>query len=353
MRNIIYIFGTIIIAITFSSCEKIFMKPNPDTDNISVYDEYWKLVDEKFAMWDNPDKHINKDSLHDVTRAMVSEDISSDSLFLVLGQIAVRLMDGHSFIENQDKDTTLIYAVDRDTVDINIDTTIIKDVYLKDDYKKIGTNLEDDIPGEILYTLLEDGAIGYIRIPSWMHELTDDEVNTMFDYFKDTRGLIVDIRDNGGGDPMMSTKVARHFTDKRIHIGYEHFKIGPGPDDFSRNELYLDPIEGTTYPANKPVMVLTSIWCFSATTTFIYSVLPLDNITFIGSRTGGGSGSTADGLLANGWHWQLSVSEFIGLNGEHFDNGTDPDIEVWVNYDDTSQDEVIERAIEEIKNREQ
>ncbi len=97
-------------------------------------------------------------------------------------------------------------------------------------------------------------------------------------------------------------------------------------------------------------MILTSIWCFSATTTFIYSTALLDNVTRVGSRTGGGSGSTADGLLANGWHWQLSVSEFIGKDGTHYDNGVDPDIEAWVNYDDTSQDEVIERAIQEINN---
>ena len=67
----------------------------------------------------------------------------------------------------------------------------------------------------------------------------------------------------------------------------------------------------------KPVMVLTNGLCYSATTTFIYQSNPLPHVKYIGSRTGGGSGSVAGGFLSNGWKYSLSTSEFIDHEGKH------------------------------------
>ncbi len=94
---------------------------------------------------------------------------------------------------------------------------------------------------------------------------------------------------------------------------------------------------------------MTDRYCYSASTTFAYSTNPLSNVTFIGQRTGGGSGSVADGFLANGWHWSLSTSEFIDHLGNHLDDGFDPDIPVLLDLDDNTKDEVIERAILELQ----
>ena len=329
----------VMAALLFSSCEKIFMEANPETDNVSIYEEFWTLVDEKYAMWDNPDKKLDKEAIHTYTRSLVTEDMSKDSLFNVLGYIVQQLKDGHTWLQSKEDGFLSYYDIEA-LDDPNYDEDVINNVYLQGDYKTLGAH-------EILkYRLIHNGEIAYVSLTAWADEYTDEELDEMLNYFAGTKGLIFDVRENGGGDPFSAVQVARRFTDKEYFVGTEYFKTGPGPKDFSPNKLYIKPTDFVSY--NKPLMVLTNRLCFSATTTFIYYLNPLPQVKTIGRRTGGGSGSTADNFLANGWHWQMSTSEFIDLEGRHLDNGIDPDINVQLDTLNTSQDEIIERAIQEI-----
>jgi len=51
MKSYKYIIIAIFITI-FSSCEKIILKPNPETSNQAIFREYTTLVKEKYAMLD-------------------------------------------------------------------------------------------------------------------------------------------------------------------------------------------------------------------------------------------------------------------------------------------------------------
>jgi hypothetical protein len=344
MKNILkLILFSIIVSILSTGCEKIFMEPNPETNNIAIFEEYWKLVDEKYAMWGKFDnsseyKPLNREEIYTNARNKVTNEISQDSLFHVLGEIVHAFKDGHTYLESN---TAFAYYDIEAIGEKNIDTAVVNKVYLGDDYLTKGPRKR------LKYKLIENGKVGFIEIRTWMITLTDDDINDIINYFNDTDGVIIDVRENGGGDPFASTLVARHFVTEKFKIGSEHFKTGPGENDFSTQDLYANPADGEIY--TKPTMVLTNNLCFSATTTFIYTMNPFDHIKFIGSKTGGGSGSTADGFLANGWIWQMSTSEFIDWEGRHLDNGFEPDIKALVDTLDTSQDEVIERAIKEIE----
>jgi hypothetical protein len=341
MKNILnlILFSFTVLSLS-TGCEKIFMNPNPKTDNISIFEEYWKLVDEKYAMWENPDKNLNREDIYSNARKKVTNDISSDSLFNVLGEVLLAFKDGHTYLENLDKPDQIIYYDIEQIGEKNIDTAVVNNVYLEDDYLTKGARKR------VKYKKLENGKIGYIEIRTWMIEILDEDMDDILNYFKDTEGIIIDIRENGGGDPFAATLVAKHFVPNKVMIGHEYFKTGPNKDDFSKQDLYASPANGVIY--KKPTIVLTNNLCFSASTTFIYTLNPLDHVVFMGSKTGGGSGSTADGFLANGWLWQMSTSEFIDWENNHLDNGFDPDIKVLVDYNDTTQDEVIEQAIVKI-----
>jgi len=339
-RNIYTITALLILSVVFSSCEKIFMEPNPETDNISIYNEYWKLVDEKYAMWDNPDKNLDKEAIHNYTKSLVNESLTEDSLFGVLAYIVHQFKDGHTWLEQPNGSKLVAYYDIESVGEKNLDQDIVDNVYLKNDYKTVG-------PEKYLkYRTLENGTIGYIELRDFMDTYIDDDIDEVIEAFANTKGIIFDVRENGGGSPHSAVLIARHFVDKDYYVGDERFKTGPGENDFSIQKLYNIPSKGKHY--TKPIMVLTNNYCFSATTTFIYYLNPLPYVTFIGSRTGGGSGSTADQYLANGWHWQMSTSEFIDYEGRHLDNGFDPDIPVSLDTTDVSKDELIERAIQEI-----
>ena len=331
-----------LFVMSVASCEKVLMQPNPETDNISIYNEYWKLVDEKYAMWNNPDKNIDKSAIRSYTLGLVSEEMSKDSLFSVLEYIVTQFKDGHTYLLG-DKQTPRFAMYDVEAIgEKNIDQDVVDNIYLQGEFQTIGES------NSLKYKLIRNNEIGYIELRSWLDEYTNEELDEVLNYLSNTKGIVFDVRENGGGSPFMANFIARRFADKEYYVGEEHFKTGPAIDDFSSSKLYNRPSDNVQY--NKPVVVLTNNLCFSATTTFIYYLNPLPNVTFIGSRTGGGSGSTADGFLANGWHWQMSTSEFIDWQGRHLDNGFDPDIYQAIDYSDISKDEVIERAIEEILN---
>jgi C-terminal processing protease CtpA/Prc len=133
-----------------------------------------------------------------------------------------------------------------------------------------------------------------------------------------------------------------------VYTGFERFKVGPQSDDFADSHVTLQPTSSSN-KFLKPVAVLTDRNVYSASTTFLYSVRPIDQFTTIGQRSGGGSGSVADGYLANGWKWSLSTSEFIDDLGRHLDDGVDPAIPVALDTMVTTMDEVIERAIVELQ----
>ena len=126
-------------------------------------------------------------------------------------------------------------------------------------------------------------------IPSWNNDITDEETEAIFLHIKEAKGLIFDMRQNTGGDPSLATKFASYFTEKPVYTGFERFKTGPGTNDFSDSKVNLQPAKSDN-KFLKPVAVLTDRFCYSASTTFAYSVNPLSNVTFVGQRTGGGSG---------------------------------------------------------------
>ncbi len=342
MKKIIYI---LIVGIAvFSSCEKIVMRPNPETTNIAIFNEYAKLVKEKFAMLKY--KGVDIDYLRDSIGATITEDLSEDELFEKLAIITIKLRDGHSDLTN---DTTVYYDFYSDAP-IAYNEKLLQKYYIdvSPDLNKFPADAKE---GHAVYygNLALSDEIGYLRIPGWGFYASLSEIDDIFVAMKNYKAIVVDIRNNPGGDPIIATQFATFFTDTKMYLGSERFKTGPAEGDTAISKLYLNPSESENSIAGKPVIVLTDIWCFSATTTFMYSLAPLENVTFLGWKSGGGAGSVAGGFLANGWQWDLSVSEFIDKDGNHWDEGHEPDIIQVLDKDNPEVDEVLERAFEELK----
>lgn len=333
MKNISFFLFVIVVLFGTTSCEKILLDSNPSVDNLAIYDDYSKIFSEKYAMFEFKDVDWNE--IDNLTRPLVDNTISQDSLFGILAAMTVTLRDGHTVLIDYEKSIGGFFDLEAGFPK-NLNDTLVS-LYLKGDVKTQGDGLS--------YVIL-DQNIGYITYRDFEKEVTNEMMDAMLTDLKDTKGIILDVRGNGGGDPSYAALMASHFADKKVSSGFERFKTGPGANDFSDSPATVEPSSGVNY--TKPVMVLTNRLCYSATTTLIYSLNPFEHVKFVGGRTGGGSGSVADGYLANGWYYSLSTSEFIDHEGRHLDDGFDPDIMVDLDETDMTKDEIIERAIEEI-----
>jgi hypothetical protein len=102
----------------------------------------------------------------------------------------------------------------------------------------------------------------------------------------DADALIVDLRDNSGGDPETVARVASYLFDaKRVHLNDMYWR-----DDGSTVPFFTTPeVPGTRYGAEKPVFVLTSKHTFSAAEEFAYDLQCLHRAQVVGEATAGGA----------------------------------------------------------------
>ena len=223
----------------------------------------------------------------------------------------------------------------------NFSEALIED-YLGRDYR---------IGGGARYTILKDN-IGYVYYPDFSAGIGDGNLDEMLLYLGVCNGLIIDVRGNGGGNLTTSSKLAARFTNERVHVGYLQHKTGPGHSDFSDPEpLYIDPSDGVRW--QKPVVVLTNRHSYSATNDFVNSMRCFPQVTLVGDRTGGGGGMPFSSELPNGWGVRFSASPTLDADGQHIEDGIDPDIHVDMTEEDEARgvDTIIEAAREALKNR--
>ena len=163
--------------------------------------------------------------------------------------------------------------------------------------------------------------------------------------------LIIDVRDNGGGNLTTAQRLAGRFTNEKVLVGYMTHKTGPGHNDFSDPApVYLESSTGIRW--QKKAVVLTNRRSFSATNDFVNCMRQLPLVTIVGDKTGGGSGLPFSSEIPNGWSIRFSASPMYDTDMNQLEFGIDPDIKVDMTSEDMQRgkDTMIEKACEILKN---
>jgi C-terminal processing protease CtpA/Prc len=130
------------------------------------------------------------------------------------------------------------------------------------------------------------GNIGYLEFFNFAdEELGADTVAAAMNFVNGTDALIIDMRNNGGGNPAMVALVCSYlFGAEPVHLNDLYWREGNRTDEFwTRKE-----VAGKRY-LNKDVYVLTSKRTFSGAEEFTYNLKNLKRATIIGETTGGGA----------------------------------------------------------------
>ena len=130
------------------------------------------------------------------------------------------------------------------------------------------------------------GNLGYLEFLNFMdEELGGDTVAAAMNFVNGTDALIIDMRNNGGGNPAMVALVCSYlFGPEPVHLNDLYWREGNRTDEFwTKKEL-----AGKRY-LNKDVYVLTSKRTFSGAEEFTYNLKNLKRATIIGETTGGGA----------------------------------------------------------------
>lgn len=318
-------------------CEALLFEEDLGTfDPQENLDYLWNQANEKYSYFEL--KGIDWDQVYDEYSAKISTKISGDSLFRVLGAMLTELEDDHT---NLISNFNISFFGTRNLGPDNFDWRIITDNYLPSDYYVSGPFSHDFLKNT-------NQKIGYVRFSSFTGTVSGSNIGFILSRYRDTEGLILDLRENGGGSVSDVFNILSRFVDEKTLLLYSRAKNGADHNDFGKAEpAYVDPSPGTRYL--KPVMVLVDRGTYSAGSFTSLAIKALPNLVLIGDTTGGGLGLPNGGQLPNGWRYRFSVSQALDLNlNNEFEMGVPPDILSFVNWDDRTKDEVIERAVFEI-----
>lgn len=319
--------------LALSSCIKEDSFENSHEGN---FEALWSTINERYCFFPQAEEKfgLNWNAVHDKYKPMAEACENEAQLFDVLGEMLNELRDGHVNLSSIYGTTQ--YRDWHQDYPMNFSDSIQRN-YLGNDYRT--TN-------GIKYTMLPD-SIGYAYIGSFAGGFNSDNLTMMLMNLKETKALILDIRNNGGGLLTSAEKLAGSFTKDKVHCGYIQHKTGKGHHDFSSpEEIYLEPNNGAIWL--RPVIILTNRSVYSSANHFVMLMKALPHVMTVGDRTGGGSGLPFNSILPNGWNVRFSACPILDADGKHTEFGIEPDVRTDITSEDwnSGRDTMIEKAKE-------
>ena len=320
-------------AMMLASCDKVEEYDNTPTGN---FEALWNIIDKQYCFFDYKAEEygLDWDAVYRQYKRKVADGMSSAGLFEVLGDMLAELRDGH--VNLYAAHDVARYWDFREGYAANFSEEI-QARYLGTDYK---------IASGLRYTVLPDN-IGYIYVPSFSSSIGEGNLDECLYALALCRGLIIDVRGNGGGNLSYAETLAARFSNEHVLAGYICHKTGAGHSDFSSPQpVYLNSSNGVRW--QKPVCVLTNRGSYSATNDFVKMMCTLPLVTIVGDRTGGGSGLPFSSELPNGWSVRFSACPSFDVDMQHTEFGIDPDVRVDMLDEDRERglDTIIETARE-------
>ena len=326
--------GGLFLLFVFLLCSCITEDQQPMNAK-GCFESLWKIVDEHYCFFDYKQKEygLDWDAVYKkYEKQFQNNNLTSHQTFELLTAMLSELRDGH---------VNLITAFDngrywswREDYPQNFSDTLQRN-YLGTDYH---------IASSLKYKILPDN-IGYVYYGSFNGGIGDGNLDAVLMELATCNALIIDVRNNGGGDITNADKLAARFFNEETHVGYMQHKTGTGHNDFSEmQKQVLKPSAGMRW--QKKVAVLTNRSVFSAANEFVKYMKCCPNAIVVGDRTGGGAGMPYSSELPNGWSVRFSACPMYDRDKQHTEFGIDPDIKVDISSEDFQRgiDTIIETA---------
>jgi hypothetical protein len=312
--------------------------PLPAPGSTSTYaDQFntlWSNFDLKYSYFDY--KKIDWNAAKAAYAPQASAAKSQQELVDVLRAMLAQLHDQHVVLTDPSGNVTRTYT---SPMFVNWDKTVWQQYMARGKW----------VQGQTNWGFATFGPIPYVAIGAWNPaQVSLSDLDAFLDHFRDSPGMIVDVRMNPGGDDSFALAFAGRFTPVTVTGGYIQTRNGPNHSDFTALTPKTTSARGG-WQFTKPVILLVGRFCASSNETFISAMREMPNVTVVGDTTGGATANPQSYQLGGGWSYTVSTwIEYTAQRQGIEDRGIDPDIFVASSANDFQKgvDPVLDWAIQ-------
>ena len=222
------------------------------------------------------------------------------------------------------KGEKVVLTIGREGEDENLKITVVRDTIV---VENVEWNMKDDV------AVIELSQFG-VEAAKEFHEIINEIL------LQNPRGIILDLRNNGGGLLDVCIKIASEFFDQKVIVKTKGRKFGDSGDIMSK--------KGGSF-TKLPLLVIVNKGSASASEIFAGAVQDHERGFILGEKTFG-KGSVQNVIpLSDGSSLKITIAEWLTPK-ENFihEKGIAPDEEMKMTkeYFDNDKDPVLERALD-------
>ena len=298
----------IVFSFFLTSCHE-----EPDFQNSlsGNFDALADIIDRHYCFFS--DKNIDWKEVVEYYREFLDPEMTEIDLFFLCAQMLDELQDGHVNLSSRFSTSYYRNWWSDYPQDFNLRT--LEQYYLEFSWLTASGMIYKRLPSEI----------AYIYYPSFSSTISETSLDYVLALMANSRGLIIDIRDNGGGELTNINTLVGRFINQPIIGGYIMHKTGPGHNDFSEPyPMEYKPAQEGRVKWLRDIVVLTNRSCFSAANNFVSVMKDLPNVRIVGAKTGGGGGLPFTSELPVGWSVRFSACPILDAKGNVIEDGIEP-----------------------------
>jgi len=305
--------------------------PNTPLSNFDVFAQTWA---EQYGFF--PEKKVDWPAIVAANRSRVTDATTPEQLFDILEGMISPLHDAHSFLGAP--------AIKKGFGGVRKTPSFIETRDGRDSaYALVSANLTSPLrrfcDGRVEFGMLGPD-VGYLRIRGFSGYSKDGAyetglaaleaaLDTAFANTQGWKGLVIDVRINGGGADPYGLAIARRLTATPYTAYVKQARSDPA-DASKWTEAQPSVVQPSTRPSFRgPVIELTGVQSISAAETFTQALMDRKpKIIRVGETTQGVFSDVLGRTLPNGWRFGLANERFV-TDGKSFDNvGIAPDVGV-------------------------
>lgn len=304
---------------------------------VAILEKAWSIVNAEYPMFGIRDE-LDWDALRRTYRAEAERARSCQEVATIVARMLRHLRDGHVWVKLNGKHLPVFKVPHK--LNVNRNTRI---------YERFLGRVQP-VGRRLMWAKTKDN-IGWLMIPGWKGADLPDRFDDVMEQMRDTRGLILDVRWNSGGDAELSKYIAARFVDTTRIFGYYRYRNGPKRTDLTEKiEREISPRGPWRY--DRPVILLMGQGCFSACESFCAMMAACPNATTMGDHTRGSTGFPVPFKLDGGI--EIHVPQWIAYlpDGQMMDGqGVIPEVPFAPkpNSFTGNRDELLSMALERLR----